>query len=426
MAIDSKNLLVWVKSMSRGQALPLDASEIYSSYAEAQSYAAGDLPSSAIAYGGQTIKALLDDGKYHSYMLQPAETGFTLEEIGNVKQSDIKQYVEFVDTLPDSAMEEGVLYICDTKAYVWTGENWKEIFSDVSSDFGSVEERIISIEESLEGTASKEYVDGLFANLEDSCATPGIVDSTNAIPTEYKAGNTYRVAEAGTYAGVNCEIGDLILVIKDYAEGTASNDDFLVIQANIDGAVTSTASTATVGEIVVFDSITGRAIKGSGIQIASLEDAINKAHKHENRDILDSFTQSQEDLFATIRAEIIDGLASKANSADVYTTTVIDEKLKGITDNLNTKISTAEVNNKINEATTTILATAEDNAKAIIDEKVGDIPQDTTIKSYIDTAIGTGGTSNATAIAQAKQEAIDISKQYTDEQIVNYITITEF
>ena len=27
--IESKNLLVWVKAMSRGQALPLDASEIY-------------------------------------------------------------------------------------------------------------------------------------------------------------------------------------------------------------------------------------------------------------------------------------------------------------------------------------------------------------------------------------------------------------
>lgn len=426
MAIDSKNLLVWVKSMSRGQALPLDASEIYSSYAEAQSYAAGDLPSSAIAYGGQTIKALLDDGKYHSYMLQPAETGFTLEEIGNVKQSDIKQYVEFVDTLPSSAMEEGVLYVCDTKAYVWTGENWKEIFSDVSSEFGSVEERIVAIEENLEGTATKEYVDGLFANLEDSCATPGIVDSANAIPTEYKAGNTYRVAEAGTYAGVNCEIGDLILVIKDYAEDTASNDDFLVIQANIDGAVTSTASSATVGEIVVFDSITGRVIKGSGVQIASLEDAIENVHSHDNKDILDSFTQSQEDLFATIRSEIADGLASKANIADVYTTTVIDEKLKGITENLNTKISATEVDNKIADAKTEILDTALEDAATLVGQKIGSIPEDTDVKTYIDTAIGSGGTASAEAIAAAKQEAIDVSKAYTTEQIALAITITEF
>lgn len=76
MAIDSKNLLVWVKAMSRGQALPLDASEIYESMAEAQTYAS----TSAIAYAGQTIKVKMDDGKYHTYTLQPSENSFALEE----------------------------------------------------------------------------------------------------------------------------------------------------------------------------------------------------------------------------------------------------------------------------------------------------------------------------------------------------------
>lgn len=426
MAIDSKNLLVWVKAMSRGQALPLDASEIYASLAEAQSYAAGELPSSAVAYGGQTIKALLDDGKYHSYVLQPAESGFTLEEIGNVKQSDIKQYVEFVNALPDLNMEEGVLYVCDTKAYVWTGTAWKEVFSNVSSDFGSVEERIISIEDTLAETASKDYVDSLFANLEDSCGVPGIVDSENSIPTEYKAGQTYRVAEAGTYAGSKCEVGDLILVIKDYAEDSASENDFLIIQANIDGAVTSKADTATIGEIVVFDGVTGKVIKGSGIQVESLNTAIANTHTHENSDVLDTYSLTQDDLFDTIRTEVEELLSDKADSDSVYTTTVIDERLKTITDNLNTKISGADVDAKITEATTSILGTAETNAAAVMSARIGDIPQDTTIKSYIDTSIGTGGTANAAAIAQAKQEAIDISKAYTTEQIALAITVTEF
>lgn len=77
MAIDSKNLLVWVKAMSRGQALPLDASEIYATLDEAEVYAA----TSAIAYPGQTIKVKMDDGKYHSYILQPSTSGYKLEEI---------------------------------------------------------------------------------------------------------------------------------------------------------------------------------------------------------------------------------------------------------------------------------------------------------------------------------------------------------
>ena len=90
--IESKNLLVWVKAMSRGQALPLDASEIHESFAAAQAYAA-----TATAYPGQTIKALMDDGKYHTYTLQPSDAGYVLEEAGAVKASDLKQYVQVVD-----------------------------------------------------------------------------------------------------------------------------------------------------------------------------------------------------------------------------------------------------------------------------------------------------------------------------------------
>ena len=76
MAIDSKDLLVWVKAMSRGQALPLDASEVYASMEEAEVYA-----SSPIAYAGQTIKVKMDDGKYHEYILQPGTSGYVLEEV---------------------------------------------------------------------------------------------------------------------------------------------------------------------------------------------------------------------------------------------------------------------------------------------------------------------------------------------------------
>ena len=76
MAMNPKDLLVWIKSLSRGQALPLDASEVHESFEDAQEYA-----NTAIAYGGQTVKVKLDDGKYHEYILQPSENGYTLEEI---------------------------------------------------------------------------------------------------------------------------------------------------------------------------------------------------------------------------------------------------------------------------------------------------------------------------------------------------------
>ena len=457
MAIESKNLLVWVKAMSRGQALPLDASEIYASLAEAQNYAS----TSAIAYAGQTVKAMTEDGKYHSYTLQPSEAGYTLEEIGAIKQSDLKQYVMVVDALPESGQEQGILYICDTTGSIWTGSAWKTVFHDVQVDLDTMGEKIDNVETALatkapienpifSGTvkvgedevALKTYVDGLFANLEERCAIPSIVDSTNPIPADYKAGESYRVAEAGTYVGVECEVGDLILVIKDYVAGTASDADFMVLQANIDGAVTSTADVTTIGEIVVFDSVTGRVIKGSGVQIASLNDAIAKAHEHSNKEVLDTYNKSQTELLAAAKTEAqalvttheaavntaLDGKADKATTlegygiTDAYTKTAIDEKVQVITDNLNTKITANDVDTKIATAKTETLEAAASNAAEKLNARIGDIPTNTTVKSYIDTAVGSGGTASAEAIAQAKQEAISTSKTYTDTAL----TIVEF
>lgn len=454
MAIESKNLLVWVKAMSRGQALPLDASEIHGTLAEAQEYA-----KSPIAYAGQTIKALQEDGKYHEYILQPSEAGYTLEEAGAVAPSDLKQYVVVDTKLPEEGQEQGVIYIETTTntGSIWDGAKWVKVFKDVDAEIKVIQSDITEVQASLlekaplanpaftgsvtvdgEAVAVKSYVDGLIAGLGEGITVPGVVDSSHPLPADYKAGQTFRVAEAGTYAGQKCEVGDLIMVIVDYNKDSASDADFLVIQSNIDGAITSTAETTTVGEIVVFDSVTGKVIKGSSVNISSLNDAIAKAHEHANKTQLDSYDKTQAELLEAAKGGAqglvdaakgelqakIDGKADKATTLagygieDAYTTTVIDEKLKTITENLNTKVTAAEVDNKINEAKPVILG----EAKVQMNARIGDIPEETTVKQYVDTAIGSGGTSSAEAIAQAKQEAIDTSKAYTNSMM----TIVEF
>lgn len=459
MAIESKNLLVWVKAMSRGQALPLDASEIYESYAAAQAYT-----SSAIAYAGQTIKALREDGKYHEYILQPSESGYVLEEVGSDLASSMKQYVKVVEALPESGQEQGILYIntAEPAGYVYTGE-WKKVFWDITSDVNAVKGRVDALEEAMDTKAPienpvfsgvvkvgedevalKSYVESLFANLVS--AEPGIVDSNHALPADYKAGMHFRVAEAGVYAGVECEVGDLILVVKNFNAETASDEDFMVLQANVDGAVTSASDATTVGEIVVFDSVTGKVIKGSGIQIASLNDVISKAHEHANKAILDSYDKTQADLLVAAKTEaqgLVDALSgsvdeklgNKADKAttlegygitDAYNKTEIDASLQTLTENLNTKISSTEVDNKIATSKTETLEEAAEAATAALEARVGGIPADTTIQSYIDTAVGSGGTASAQAIATAKQEAIDTSKTYTDNQLAQKLTVVEF
>lgn len=461
MAIESKNLLVWVKAMSRGQALPLDASEIYSTLEEAQNYAS----TSAIAYPGQTIKAMTEDGKYHSYILQPSEAGYTLEEVGAVNQSDLKQYVQVVDALPESGQIEGVLYINESteEGHIWNGTEWVRVFWPMQPEIVEIHGRLEKLDTAVaakapiespvfSGTvkvgtdevAVKSYVDGLFANLVS--AEPGIVNSENPLPANYKAGQHFRVAEAGTYAGVACEVGDLILVVKSYVADTASNDDFMVLQANIDGAVTSASEVSTIGEIVVFDSVTGKVIKSSGVNISSLNDAIAKAHEHANKTVLDSYDKTQTELLAAAKTEaeglvtahetaVTEALAGKADTAttlagygiaDAYTKTEIDGKFATVNENLNTKISAADVDDKIATAKTETLTEAATAASTALEARVGDIAADTTIKSYIDTAVGSGGTSSAEAIANAKQEAIDTSKTYTDDQLAAALEVVEF
>lgn len=456
--IESKNLLVWVKAMSRGQNLPLDASEIYDSYVAAETYAG----SSAIAYAGQTVKALLEDGKYHSYTLQPSEAGYTLEEIGAVSSADLKQYVQVVETLPTIGQEQGVIYIntTDSVGSIWNGTAWIEVFRNVQPVIDEIQENITVLQSDMESKAPlanpaftgtvtvdgetialKSYVDGLFANMKSTA--PGLVDSINPLPVvDYEAGQTFRVAEAGEYAGQKCEIGDLIIVVSNYNVDTASDSDFIVVQANIEGAVTSAAEVATVGEIVVYDSVTGKVIRGAGINISSLNEVIAKAHEHENEEILNSYDKSQTDLLATAKAEaqtlvdglseVVDGKADKATTlagygiTDAYTRTEADNLLTPITENLNTKVDATTVDSKITTAKEEILEEAATSASEALEARIGDIPSDTSVKTYIDNAIGSGGTSSAEAIAVAKQEAIDTSKAYTDEQIANALTVVEF
>ena len=76
--------------------------------------------------------------------------------------------------------------------------------------------------------------------------TIGTGGTVTALPTTYKTGWTYRVITAGTYAGQNCEVGDLIIALVD-RDGTGNLDsDWTVAQTNIDGAITDIEATTPI------------------------------------------------------------------------------------------------------------------------------------------------------------------------------------
>lgn len=427
MAIDAKNLVVAAKVYSRGVALPLDASSVYESLSDAQAYA-----KNPIAYAGQVI-TVKEGEKYNAYILDGDAGAYTLSKVG-VDASAVKNYVQVVSSLPGSGQEQGVIYIntTDSKGYIYDGSEFQVIFEDVTNEEGqSLSEQLENLKTELAakapinnpvftGTvtlaadpqsnleaATKQYVDRLVAGINDF--TVGVVDSSTPLPaTDYKVGQTFRVAEAGTYAGVECEAGDLIIVIKDYAADGASNSDFLVVQANVDGAVTG-PDASTDANIVVFDGTTGRKIKDSTVTIASVQDAIAKAHEHTNKEILDSFTKNETQLLGEVDSKIstaLENVPTNDDLADYVTTETyntkmgqLDSSISTLQTNLNTKITAAD-----------------------LAARVGEIPAETTIKDYVDTAVGSGGADVAEQILQAKQEAIETAKIYTDTAL----TITEF
>lgn len=419
MAYQSNQLLVAVKAYARGNALPLDASSVYESLAEAQSYA-----KAANAYAGQII-TVKEGENYNAYILDGAAGSYTLSKVG-VDASAVKNYVQVVTELPSTGQEQGVIYIntTDNKGYIYNGSEFTTIFEDTTDLASAVDalEAEVDGKASLAGAtftgtvtlsadpqnnleaATKQYVDRLVAGINDF--TIGVVDSSTPLPsTGYEVGQTYRVAETGTYAGQDCEAGDLIIVINDYAEGTASNSDFLVVQANIDGAVTG-PDASTDANIVVFDGTSGRKIKDSSVTIASVSDAVAKAHEHANKAVLDTYTKNETTLISELQSYADGKVANLVSDEELastlgsyYTKTDVDGLLTPITQNLNTKIGTTE-----------------------LEAAIGDIGEEVTVKEYVDTAVGSGGADVAEQILQAKNEAITTSKAYTDTAL----TITEF
>ena len=94
--------------------------------------------------------------------------------------------------------------------------------------------------------------------------TLGTGGTVTALPATHSVGWTYKVITAGTYAGITCEVGDMIICVAD---GTSANNaHWTVVQTNIDGAVIGPASSVT-NRVATFNGTTGKIIKDSGYTI---------------------------------------------------------------------------------------------------------------------------------------------------------------
>lgn len=140
----------------------------------------------------------------------------------------------------------------------------------------------------------------------------GALTSTSGLPTVmYKVGWQYVVKDAGTYAGEVCEEGDMVLCVKDYASGSASNSDWNVIQVNIKGAVTGPASSVA-NRVAIFDGTSGKIIKDSGFTIGKSVPA--------DAEFTDTtyapVTSSADGLMTIAQKNKLDGIEAGADKTD--------------------------------------------------------------------------------------------------------------
>lgn len=443
MTIESKDILVAIKAFSRATDLPLDASSVHGSQELATTYA-----KQANAYGGQIITAKVD-GKFKAFILQGENGNCTIEPLG-ADPSTLKQYV-IVGTRPESNQNQGVIYIDNNVGYIWDGEKWVKIFEDVSTSITDFQKRITKLESDinlkaniananftgtlkLEGKdlATKEYAESLVNAAKSE--VPIVIDEDNPFPSDsYKAGQKYVVALEGTYLGQKCEIGDLILIVKDYNSVSHSNADGIILQSNIDGAVTSAEQSSIDGEIVVMSGATGKVIKSSKINMTALSNAIAKVHEHTNKAKLDTYTKTQTELLTEASKDAqskvnalkttVDGKADKATTivgygiTDAYNKIEIDAKLKTIQDNVNTKVDADTVDSKVTTAKAEAIAESAKATGSHVQERL-DIPITKTVKQFVEEAVGAGGTDVSEQIQNALKEA----KEYTD----TCLTIVQF
>lgn len=206
----------------------------------------------------------------------------------------------------------------NTPLYQRVGENLYQLNIQTTAEqvkMKDAEQGESSVQQEIE--ALREAVKNVLA-ANDAMVFKGVVNQDSDIAAaDYQAGWTYKVGTAGTYKGQKCEVGDLIVCIKDYAD-SAADSDWTVVQTNIDGAVTGPES-AVSENLASFDGATGRIIKDSALKTADVFDAVEKKHEHANKtDVLDKLsTQDGELLFDGKR--INDGLVEVASTTSIDT-----------------------------------------------------------------------------------------------------------
>ena len=408
---DSTKLLVAVKAYARGNALPLDNSEVYATKAEAESYAA-----SATAYAGQTIK-VLENGKYVSYVLDPkSEGGFALTRVGvdesvvtdvNGLKAKVEQNTAGIVANTESIATHTTDIAANTEAIEAEVARATAAESGLTSKLEDIEEDYLkkadkdALEQAISDaeTAAKSHADNAVAALVDGA--PETLDTLNELAAALKD-NADIVDALNESIAKKANASDLTAL-----EGTVNQNktdlDAAILALQNRASALETADTKFTSDIEELERL-----------VAANTEAINteKGRAEGKEAKLQSAIDGVAGDLEKALQEIETALEGKAAAADLVT---LQGRVSAAENTLNTKVDTTTLNSEIEELEQ-VIAGQETSLKAYVEGRL-DIDENTTVKAYIDAAVGSGGTASAEAIAKAKQEAIATANAYTDTQL---------
>lgn len=201
---------------------------------------------------------------------------------------------------------------------VWTTNGGTVDISGLPSEgtVAAIQAKLAGIDDTVKG-----YVDSQVGGLTQALVFKGGVPE-GGLPANPKVGDTYVVSTAGDYAGETCEVGDTIICTAAKVGETAAK--WLVVQKNLDGAVTKGDEQDWSGKLIVGaggNMISG--LIGTEGQIIQADASGNPTYVDPNyatSDVVDGLSgmvAANSTAIATVNKNVEDAvkLARQANDA---------------------------------------------------------------------------------------------------------------
>lgn len=129
---------------------------------------------------------------------------------------------------------------------VWTTDGGTVNISGLPPEgaVAAIQAKLAGIDDTVKG-----YVDSQVKGLTQALVFKGSVSQGSDLPDNPKVGDTYVINAIGEYAGETCEVGDTIICTVAKSDETAAQ--WLVVQKNINGAVTKGDAQTWKGKLLV-------------------------------------------------------------------------------------------------------------------------------------------------------------------------------